>query len=298
MSKSSSRPRGYPDLPEPLPVAVYDNHTHLDPIVESDDSPRLRDGAVPLDPAEQLRRAAAVGIAGIVQVGTDPESSRWSAEFAGSEPRALAAVAIHPNYIVEYADKGILDDGLAEIDRLARLPRVRAVGETGIDYHYVEAGTAAFDRERELQRAAFADHIAIAKSAGVALQIHDRDAHDDVVDVLLSVGAPDRTVFHCFSGDVELAEICNEHGWYLSFAGNVTFKNAQNLRRALAVADLAHILVETDAPYLTPAPNRGRPNAPYLIPDTLRAMADVRGVPVATLGAQVAANTRAVYGQW
>lgn len=296
MSVSGSRRQGYPEPPEPLPVAVYDNHTHLDPVVA--DSPRLRDGTEPLTPGEHLDRATAVGIAGIVQVGTDPQTSTWSAEFAATEPRALAAVAIHPNYIVEYADKGILDDGLHTIDSLARQPRVRAVGETGIDYHYVEAGTAAFDRERELQRRAFADHIAIAKDAGVALQIHDRDAHDDVVDVLLSVGAPERTVFHCFSGDVELAQICNEHGWYLSFAGNITFKNAQNLRRALVAADPDHILVETDAPYLTPIPNRGRPNAPYLIPDTLRAMADVLDVPVAALGERVAANSRAAYGQW
>ncbi len=293
---SSSRPRGYPELPAPLDVAVYDNHTHLDPVVE--ESPRLRDGADPLTPSEHLDRAQSVGIAGIVQVGTDPVSSQWSADFAATEPRALAAVAIHPNYITEYADQGILDDGLHTIDRLARLPRVRAVGETGLDYHYVEAGTAEFERERELQRTAFAHHIAIAKDAGVALQIHDRDAHDDVVEVLLSVGAPERTVFHCFSGDVELAQICNEHGWYLSFAGNVTFKNAQNLRRALAVADPSHILVETDAPFLTPIPNRGRPNAPYLVPDTLRAMAEVRGVAAPVLATMIAANTHAVYGEW
>lgn len=292
----SKRDRGYPGLPEALDVAVYDNHTHLDPAV--DESPRVRDGDEPLTPDEHLARAEAVGVAGIVQVGTDPASSEWSAAFAQTEPRALAAVAIHPNYIVEYSDSGILEEGLHVIDRLANQPRVRAVGETGIDLHYVEAGTEEFERARELQRCAFADHIAIAKRAGIAVQIHDRDAHDDVVDVLLAVGAPERTVFHCFSGDVELAQICNENGWYLSFAGNITFKNAQNLRRALAVADADHILVETDAPYLTPAPNRGRPNAPYLIPDTLRAMADVRGIAVEALAARVAANSHTVYGQW
>lgn len=290
------RDHGYPPLPEPLPVGVYDNHTHLDPVEPGSD--RVRDGASPLEPSEHLARAAAVGVVGIVQVGTDPESSAWSAELADADERVLAAVAIHPNHIGEYAERGMLEDGLHAVDALARRPRVRAVGETGLDYHYVEAGTAAFDAERAIQMRAFADHIAIAKSAGVALQIHDRDAHDDVLDVLLRVGAPERTVFHCFSGDVELARICAEHGWYLSFAGNVTFKNAQNLRRALAVADGAHILVETDAPYLTPVPNRGRPSAPYLIPDTLRAMAVVRGAEVSDLAAAVAANTRDVYGEW
>lgn len=298
MSKHHSRPRGYADLPEPLPVPVYDNHTHVDPIVDEADSPRLRNGVEPLTPEEQLRRAEAVGVRGIVQVGTDPESSRWSAALAARDARVLAAVAIHPNFVVQYADAGILEDSLEEIAQLAAQPRVRAVGETGIDLHYVEPGTDAFTRERSLQRAAFARHIEIAKSTGRALQIHDRDAHEDVVDVLLTQGAPEKTVFHCFSGDVELARICNEHGWYLSFAGNVTFPSAANLRRALAVADREHILVETDAPYMAPVPNRGRPNAPYLVPDTVRFLADVLQSPVAQLAAQVAANTETVYGSW
>jgi TatD DNase family protein len=169
---------------------------------------------------------------------------------------------------------------------------VRAVGETGLDYFRTEGDG------RRVQMRAFEAHIAIAKRHGIALQIHDRDAHDDVVATLERVGAPERTVFHCFSGDAALARLAAERGWYLSFAGTVTFKNAPNLREALEVIPRELVLVETDAPYLTPAPLRGRPNAPYLIPHTLRFMAAHLGADVDELAARVATNTEAVYGDW
>ncbi|MCS5718545.1 TatD family hydrolase [Herbiconiux sp. CPCC 205763] len=273
----------YPPLPEALVVPVYDNHTHLE----------VADGDDPIDYHEHLDRASAVGVRGVVQVGTDLETSRWSAEQAAREPRMLAAVAIHPNDAPSYDEAGGLDDALAEIAELASWPRVRAVGETGLDFYRTdsEAGRAA-------QYRSFEAHIEIAKENGIALQIHDRDAHDEVVATLRRVGAPERTVFHCFSGDASFAALCAENGWYMSFAGNVTFKNAGALRDALSVAPRSLIMVETDAPYLTPAPFRGRPNAPYLIPHTLRAMAAHLGTDVSMLAAQISSNTELVYGRW
>jgi TatD DNase family protein len=263
-------------------VGVYDNHTHLE----------IVDGEEGLDWREQLDRASSVGIRGVVQVGTDVATSRWSAEVAAVEPRMLAAVAVHPNEAPGLRARGELDDALAVIDELAGRPRVRAVGETGLDYYRTAEGGRAAQIE------AFEGHIAIAKRHGLALQIHDRDAHEDVVGTLLRVGAPERTVFHCFSGDAALARLATSHGWYLSFAGTVTFKNADDLREALEVAPRDRILVETDAPYLAPVPVRGRPNAPYLIPHTLRAMAGVLGTDPSMLAAQIASNTEKVYGSW
>ena len=274
----------YPPLPEALTVGVYDNHTHLE---IADGGP---DGQ--LDYLEQLDRASSVGVRGVVQVGGDLETSRWSAGVAAREPRMLAAVAIHPNEVARYAMAGELDDALAESEALAAEPRVRAVGETGLDFFRTpEAGWAD-------QVSAFEAHIAIAKRHDVALQIHDRDAHDEVIATLLRVGAPERTVFHCFSGDPAMAQFCAEQGWYLSFAGTVTFKSAPALREALAIIPRDRILLETDAPYLTPQPYRGRPNAPYLIPHTLRAMADHLETDVSMLAAQIASNSEAVYGMW
>jgi TatD DNase family protein len=282
VTDNADRDTSYPPLPEALVVSVYDNHTHLDP---SD-----ADGA--LDYLEQLDRASSVGIRGVVQVGGDLESSRWSAEMAGREPRMLAAVAIHPNEAPRYDAAGELDAALAEIDELAARPRVRAIGETGLDFFRTdESGRAA-------QFRSFEAHIEIAKKHDLALQIHDRDAHDDVLATLRRVGAPERTVFHCFSGDAELAKICADNGWYLSFSGTVTFKNAGKLREALEVVPRSQLLVETDAPYLTPTPFRGRRNSPYLIPHTLRAMADHLGTDVSMLAAQISSNTELVYGSW
>jgi TatD DNase family protein len=280
--QTAGRDLNYPPLPEPLQVGVYDNHTHLE-IADGDG----------LDYREHLDRAAAVGVRGVIQVGGDVETSRWSAATAAIEPRMLAAVAIHPNEAAEYALRGELDDAIAEIDRLAAQPRVVAVGETGLDYFRTESAEG-----RAAQQRSFEAHIDIAKRHGLALQIHDRDAHADVIATLLRVGAPERTVFHCYSGDAEMARICAANGWYLSFAGNVTFKNAENLREALLAAPASLLLVETDAPFLTPVPLRGRPNAPYLIPHTLRAMAGYLDRDVSELAAQISSNTERVYGSW
>lgn len=274
----------YPPLPEALTVGVYDNHTHLEPFGNE-----LKGQ---LDYREHLDRASSVGVRGVVQVGGDLVSSRWSAEVAAREPRVLAAVALHPNEAPRYAAAGELHDALAEIDELASRPRVRAVGETGLDYFRTEGDDLRFQHE------SFEAHIGIAKKHGIALQIHDRDAHNDVIETLLRVGAPEHTVFHCFSGDAAMARVAADHGWYLSFAGTVTFKNAGYLREALEVIPRSRILVETDAPYLTPHPLRGRPNAPYLIPVTLRAMAAHLETDVTMLAAQVTSNTEEVYGTW
>lgn len=281
----SSEGRGdvrWPQAPDPLPVAVYDNHAHLE----------IEDGDSPLSLTEQLDRAADVGVVGVVQAGGDIDSSRWSAWAAASDPRVLAAVAIHPNEAPAYRAAGRLDEALGVIDELAAQPRVRAIGETGLDFFRTDEGglPAQFD--------SFEAHIALAKKHGIAMQIHDRDAHDAVLETLSRVGAPASTVFHCFSGDADMARVCADAGYYLSFAGNVTFKNAQNLRDALAVTPRERILVETDAPFLTPTPHRGRPNAPYLIPVTVRFMAEELGVDLDELCAQLAANTLEVYGSF
>ena len=270
----------WPAAPEPLAVPVYDNHAHLE--IEDGDEPRGLD--------EQLERAVEVGVLGVVQAGGDIESSRWSAWAAASHPRVLAAVAIHPNEAPAYHRAGRLDEAIAVIDDLAAQPRVRAIGETGLDFFRTEED--GFPAQFE----SFEAHIALAKKHDLAMQIHDRDAHDAVLDTLQRVGAPDKTVFHCFSGDAEMAAVAAEAGYYLSFAGNVTFKNAQNLRDALHVTPRERILVETDAPFLTPTPHRGRPNAPYLIPVTVRFIAHELGIDVDELCTQIAATTVEVYG--
>ena len=270
----------YPAAPEPLRVPVYDNHAHLE----------ITDGVEPLSLTEQLDRAEAVGIAGVVQASGDVESSRWAVDAAASDPRVLAAVAIHPNDAPTYAAEGRLDEAIAVIDELAAHPRTRAIGETGLDYFRTD------EPGRPAQHESFEAHIALAKKHGVAMQIHDRDAHDDVLETLTRVGAPEKTVFHCFSGDEAMARVAADAGYWLSFAGNITFKNAQNLRDALQVTPLERILVETDAPFLTPVPLRGRPNAPYLVPLTVRFMAAELDVDVDELCTQLAANTLAVYG--
>ena len=272
----------YPAPPEPLAVPVYDNHAHLE----------IVDGDEPLSLTEQLDRAEAVGVAGVVQASGDIESSRWAVDAASADARVLAAVAIHPNDAPVYAEAGRLEHAIGVIDELAAHPRTRAIGETGLDFFRTgPAGHAA-------QFESFEAHIALAKKHGVAMQIHDRDAHEAVLETLARVGAPERTVFHCFSGDEAMARVCAEAGYFVSFAGNVTFKNAQNLRDALRVTPLERILVETDAPFLTPVPLRGRPNAPYLIPLTLRFMASELELDVDELAAQVAANTVEVYGSF
>lgn len=276
-----------PPAPEPLRVPVADSHTHLD----------MQGGTV----EDALAKAASVGVPTVVQVGCDVKGSRWAADTAAAHASVHAAVALHPNEaprIVhgdpdgwsrqgarEAGGDAALDDALAEIDRLAALEQVKAVGETGLDFFRTGPdGMAAQERS-------FRAHIEIAKRHGKALVIHDREAHADVLRVLTEEGAPERTIFHCYSGDAEMAEICAAAGYFMSFAGNMTFKNARPLREALAVAPSELVLVETDAPFLTPVPYRGRPNAPYLIPVTVRAMAEVRGIGEDAMATAISANT-------
>jgi TatD DNase family protein len=273
----------YPELPEPLSVGTYDNHTHLE----------IADGDQPMNYQDHLALANQVGILGAVQVGVTLESSRWSAQVAANEPRLLAAVAIHPNEAARYESKDALDLAIDGIAELAGQERVRAIGETGLDFFRTES-----DLGKSLQQHSFERHIQIAKDFDLALQIHDRDAHAEVVETLLRVGAPSKVVFHCYSGDIELAKICSEQGWYTSFAGNITIKRNQHLRDSLKQMPVDKILVETDAPFLTPEPLRGRPNAPYLVPITVRFMAAELGMDADELSGQLAKNTVAVYGSW
>lgn len=266
-------PKGEPPpLPAALPVEVFDSHCHLD--------------AMGVDVGQSLVDAAAVGVTRVVTVGDTLESSRWCADTAAKHPSVVAAVAVHPNEV------GDLDestwDGLAE---LAARPEVRAVGETGLDYYW---GRVPADVQQE----AFRRHIALAKAHGKALVIHDRDAHADVLRVLREEGAPEWTVFHCFSGDAEMAQECVRAGYVLSFAGTVTFTNAPSLREAAAVTPLDRLLVETDAPFLTPVPYRGRPNAPYLVPLTVRALAAVKSVHIEQLCEAVTHTGQRVFGDW
>lgn len=276
----------YPEVPEPLGVVCYDNHTHL----------QIEDGEEGLSVAEHMELAEAANIFGAITVGGDVPSSRWQVEAANAHPRVLAAVALHPNEAPAYAsgtapDGLSLDAALNEISQLARDARVAAIGETGLDF-FRTSGEDAIATQYE----SFAAHIELAKRQQLPMQIHDRDAHDEVVATLQREGAPEGTVFHCFSGDAQLARIAAEAGWYLSFAGTVTFKNAPNLREALEIIPRELILVETDAPFLAPVPYRGRPNAPYLIPTTVRFMADHLQVEADELAADIATNTLELYG--
>ncbi|WP_304451939.1 TatD family hydrolase [Nocardiopsis sp. YSL2] len=289
-----------PPVPEPLRVPVADSHTHMDmqtPEVE-----------------EIIAAARAVGVTPLVQVGVDLASSRWAAETAAAHPGDVwAAVALHPNEAprivhgdgaegvevddTDWAGKvraaggsSALDEALEGIAELAALPQVVAVGETGMDtFRTGPEGARA-------QEESFRRHIDIAKRHGKAVMIHDREAHDDVFRVLADEGAPERVVFHCFSGDADMAKVCAEHGYFMSFAGNVTFASAQPLREAAAVAPPELLLVETDAPFLTPKPYRGRPNAPYLVPYTLRALAEAKGMDEDELAGVIAGNARRAFG--
>ncbi|MEH0110298.1 TatD family hydrolase [Tersicoccus sp. MR15.9] len=277
-----SRRLTYPPAPEPLPLPVMDNHTHLD----------FHDGLVEVDVPDALDAAERVGIAGAVQVGCDLESSRFTVAAIERDPRLLGAVAIHPNEAVRYAARGELEAALAEIEALAAHPRVRAIGETGLDYFRTPREDAGPQHE------SFRRHLDLACRLGKALQIHDRDAHHDVVAILQQEPQPRAVVFHSFSGDGELARLCNERDWYMSFSGTVSFGNADAQREALRVARPELVLVETDAPFLTPHPHRGRPNASYLVPYTVRSMAATRAMDVAELCTVLRENTERVYGSW
>ena len=268
-----------PPAPAPLGHPVVDNHCHLDTSREYG-GPEVR---------QALDAAAAVGVTRIVQVGCDLEGSRWAVDTANTFDEIIAAVAIHPNEAPRLGEG--LADALAEIERLAASgPRVRAVGETGLDYFRTgEDG-------REAQHESFREHIRIARRLDKTLVIHDRDAHDDILKVLDDEGVPDRFVMHCFSGDADFARECLDRGAWLSYAGTVTFKNADNLRNALKVTPRDKILVETDAPFLTPMPHRGALNASYLIPLTVRFMADFLGISDTVLAADINSNTEHAFG--
>ena len=264
-----------PPAADPLPVPAFDSHCHLDIM------------GVPVPGVLEAARAARVDR--VITVGIDLESSRWSARCAEEYADVYAAVAIHPNDTSSAA--AAPDDVLAEIETLAGLPQVRAVGETGLDYYRDSS-------DPELQREWFRAHIGIAKRTGKALMIHDREAHDDVLRILAEEGPPDKVVFHCFSGDEQMAKRCAEAGYVMSFAGNLTFASAQNLRDAAAAAPADLLLVETDAPFLTPVPHRGKPNSPALVSHTARRLAEVKDMDLAELCAMVTATGERVFGPW
>ena len=260
-------------MPEPLPAPVVDAHTHLDAC-----------GAkTPQDVREVLDRANAAGVDRVVTVADDLDSARWAAEAATWDGRVFAAVALHPTRTSDFGD-----DVRAELTRLAGLPRVVAIGETGLDYYWDYA-------PRDAQHEAFRWHVDLAKRVRKPLMIHDRDAHDDVLAVLDSEGAPDEVVFHCFSGDLAFARACVERGFVLSFAGTATFRNAHALREAARWVPDDHLLVETDAPFLTPHPFRGRPNEPYCAAYTLRDLATLRDQDQAEMARVITRNAERIF---
>lgn len=275
-------PEHLPPVPEPLPRPTTDAHTHAGSVREYSG----------LAEADAVAAARAVNVNRLVEVGTDFASSAAAIDLAAAFPQVVATVAIHPN------DAARLGGRLGgELDRLAVLAgssdRVRGVGETGLDYFRTRDPAG-----RALQKEAFAAHIALAKQHDLALVIHDREAHADILDVLAAEGAPERVQLHCFSGDADFARVCVARGYWLSFPGTVTFKANEALREALDLTPADQLLVETDAPYLTPLPYRGRANSSYLLPHTVRFIAERRRVDLAELCDQLAANATAVFGDW
>ena len=268
--------------PEPLPVPCVDAHAHIEIVADAGfDSPEVR---------KVIDDAAAAGIDRIVQVGYSAEQSEWGANLAALyDGQVLAAVALHPNEAPVVED---LEADWAIIESLAQQPRVRAIGETGLDYFRTPPEL------RGRQQESFKWHIELAKRTNKALVIHDRDSHDDVLSVLAEVGAPDKTVFHCFSGDAEMAKKCIERGYVLSFAGTVTFKNAPQLREALAITPIDQILVETDAPFLAPMPHRGSLNSPAQIATIVRAMATERNADLAEFATALSRNAERIFGSF
>ena len=269
-------------IPAPLNSKTVDSHAHLELIHNSEpDSPLIK---------QTLDEAAAVGIDRVVQVGYSAEQSIWSVKCAESfVSRVLAAVALHPNEAPVVDD---LEKDLKVIEELASHPRVRAIGETGLDFF-----RTAEDLQ-EKQKYSFRRHIKIAKDHNKALVIHDRDAHRAVLDLLIEEGAPSNTIFHCYSGDAAMAKECISNKYVLSFAGTVTFKNAPELREAVALVPIELLLVETDSPFLAPMPNRGSLNTPAQIPNTLRAIADVRGESADYLAAAISENAERIFGSF
>jgi len=269
-------------LPAALNVKTVDSHAHLELIHNSEpDSPKIK---------EILDEAAAVGIDRVVQVGYSAEQSIWSVKCAESfVGQVVAAVALHPNEAPVVED---LEKDLKIIEELAANPRVRAIGETGLDFFRTP------EELRDKQKYSFARHIKIAKQHNKALVLHDRDSHRDVLDLLTKEGAPEKTIFHCYSGDAQMAKECIANKYILSFAGTVTFKNAPELREAVVLVPIDQILVETDSPFLAPMPNRGALNTPAQIPNTLRLMADLRGESVDYLAGAISENAERIFGKF
>jgi TatD DNase family protein len=276
---SSHRRQGEaPPAPEPL-APLIDAHTHLDACGASDAA----------DVRTILDRAAAVGVWAVVTIADDLESARWAAGATEWDPRLYAAVALHPTR----AD-ALTDAARAEIERLAGHPRVVAVGETGMDLYW--PGKLDGCADPAAQREAFAWHIDLAKRTGKPLMIHNRDADAAVLDVLTAEGAPDTVIFHCYSSGPEMARTCIDAGWLLSLAGTVSFRNARELREAARLIPPELLLVETDAPFLTPHPFRGAPNESYCLPYTVRALAEVVGRPAEDLAVETSQNAARAYG--
>jgi TatD DNase family protein len=269
-------------LPEPLPVPAVDAHAHIEIVTDAaPDSDAVR---------KVLDDAKSVNVDRIVQVGYSAEQSQWCVDMANAFPgRVLAAVALHPNEAPIVKD---LEADWAIIEKLAQEPRVRAIGETGLDYFRTPPEL------RSRQQESFKWHIDLAKRTNKALVIHDRDSHEDVLSVLREVGAPEKTVFHCFSGDVEMAKICIDRGYILSFAGTMTFKNAPALREAVKLVPHDQLLVETDSPFLAPAPHRGALNTPAQIANIVRAMAAERDEDVAELATALSQNAERIFGSF
>jgi len=269
-------------LPEPIKTKTVDSHAHLELIHNSEpDSPLIK---------QTLDQAASVGIDRVVQVGYSAEQSIWSVKCAESfVGQVLAAVALHPNEAPVVDD---LEKDLKIIEELAANPRVRAIGETGLDFFRTP------EELRDKQKYSFARHIKMAKDHKKALVIHDRDSHRAVLDLLIQDGAPDKTIFHCYSGDAEMAKECIANNYILSFAGTLTFKNAPELREAVVLVPVEQLLVETDSPFLAPMPNRGSLNTPAQIPNTLRVMADLRGESVDYLAGAISENAERIFGKF
>lgn len=277
---------GLPPLPDALPRPIIDNHTHLFSTQEF--------SGLPVE--ENLRLAAEVGVTRVIEVGCDVSDARSAVDLAASNPQVRAAVALHPNDAARRFAAGgrqALEEDLGAIEALVDRPEVVAVGETGLDFFRTPEGVG-----RDIQEESFRRHIRWAKQSGKTLMIHDRDAHADILRVLDDEGLPERVVMHCFSGDAEVAREFIDRGCWLSFPGVVTFGSAATLREAALVTPGTRILVETDAPYLTPKPRRGKANAPYLLPHTAAFLADLLGIDLATFCDQVVANTFDAYGKW
>jgi TatD DNase family protein len=273
-----SAKREPPPIPERL-APLIDAHTHLDAC-----------GAETADDVRAiLDRAGSAGVQAVVTIADDLDAARWAARAADWDPRVYAAVALHPTRA------NALDDAAkAELEALAAHPRVVAVGETGMDMYWPGKLEGCADPAE--QRDGFAWHIDLAKRTGKPLMIHNRDADAEVLDVLAAEGAPETVIFHCFSSDADMARICAANGWMVSLSGTVSFRNAHALREAATVVPVELLLVETDAPFLTPHPFRGAPNESYCLPYTVRALADVLDRPAAELAKITADNAIRTYG--